>query len=121
MIGDFKIKTEQVDGVAVLRLAGRLNHEAVLVLEKTARELLDAGCDRMVLNMIDVKDLGSSGLGKLLQLKKTLELKRGTLVLSDLSPVVEYTMDLAGLQDAFYTYPNDEKALEAVSPRRPGT
>lgn len=112
-----KIKTTVLEKVAVVKLSGRLNQEAVMLIEDETRELLGTGYDRMVFNMIDVSDLGSSGLGKLLALKRTLEGRGGTFVISEPSPVVEYIMDLAGLGDAFYVYPSDARAVEAISPR----
>ena len=64
--------------------------------------------------MADVTDISSSGIGKLLQIKKDCELKGRILLLADISPVTEYVLDLARLTDMFDICKTEAEALLRV-------
>ncbi|MCE9598577.1 MAG: STAS domain-containing protein [Spirochaetia bacterium] len=106
-----KIATRDVEGVTILKLTGRLTLEEIHSIEAQTKELLANGRSLLVINMIDVRDLSSSGIAKILAIKRTLESRGGMLVLSDLSPVCEHVLDLAGLTEAFVTCKNDAAAI----------
>ncbi|MCB1174897.1 MAG: STAS domain-containing protein [Leptospiraceae bacterium] len=105
------IETSYQKNVVLFKLNGRIDLEQISLLESTFGEHLDKGYTRFILNMVDVRDISSSGLGKILSMFKRLELSNGRLALSDLSAVSEYVLDLAGLADVFPTYRSDEQAL----------
>jgi len=111
-----KIAIREVDGISVLKIAGRLTLEEVTILEDQTRELLAAGRNRIVLNLLDVRDLSSSGIGGILSIKKALEAKGGALALSQLSAVAEYVLDLSRLKDIFPSFPSDETAIQGIKP-----
>lgn len=106
-----KIVTDHREGLTVFKLSGRLTLEEVSGLDKVTRELAAVGHNRCVINMLDIRDLSSSGLGAIFRLKKTLDAKGGALALSTLSAVAEYVLDLARLKDVFNTFPTDDAAI----------
>jgi anti-anti-sigma factor len=107
-----KLGVKETEGIVVLKPVGRLTLEEISELDRQAMELIRAGKDRFVLNMIDVRDLSSSGIAKVLSIKKTLENKGGALVLSELSAVAEYVLDLANLKEAFHVFSSDDAAIK---------
>lgn len=113
-----KIGTKEVNGITILKLAGRLTLEEIHSLEAQTKDLFASGKSRMAINMIDVRDLSSTGIAKILAIKRTLESRGGALVLSDLSPVTEHVLDLAGLMEAFTICKNDAAAIEVLTARK---
>jgi len=112
-----KLAFKEIDGIVVLKPIGRLTLEEIAELDRQATELIRAGKDRFVLNMIDVRDLSSSGIAKVLSIKRTLEVKGGALVLSELSAVAEYVLDLANLKEAFRIFKSDDEAINSLKLR----
>ncbi|MCB1165767.1 MAG: STAS domain-containing protein [Leptospiraceae bacterium] len=110
-----RIESEKRGQVMVLKLQGRVDLENVSELLSAVRTHLAEGEKNFVLNMIDVTDISSTGIGRLLEISKEVQLVRGRLGLSDLSQVVEYVLDLARLSDIFEIFPNDKSAVEALS------
>ncbi len=112
------IASREVDGIVVLKLVGRLTLEEISVLDRIAKEHMRAGRHRFVLNMVDVRDLSSSGLGEILRLQKSAQSKGGGLALADISSVTAYVLDLARLKDIFQSFPSDDAAVNYLK-RRP--
>ena len=110
------IKTEEKDGVAILRIKGRMDLAEIAFLDERVGTLRAQGKKRFVINLVDVTEITSSGIGRILNIYRTLEgVKGGGLALADLSPVVEYVLDLARLADIFPTFPTEEQALEYLN------
>ena len=106
------IKTEEKDGVAVLRIKGRMDLAEIAFLDERVKTLRAQGLNRFVLNLVDVTEITSSGIGRILNIHRTLEgVEGGGLALADLSPVVEYVLDLARLADVFPTFPQEDAAV----------
>lgn len=98
----------------VLRLSGRLTAEQIIMFDNALKKFLSEGHRYFVLNMIDVKDLSSTGIAKILNTVRNVDGKDGCVVLSELSPVVEYVLKLSDMKSAFECYPTDEQALAAL-------
>lgn len=98
-------------------LAGRMTLEYLAILDEKVEQLLRLGYRHLLLNMIDVTDISSSGLVKMLSLQSAVQAKSGALALIEPSPVVEHVLDLAGLADVFSIYDDEQKALYAFGHR----
>lgn len=111
------IKTEERNGVAVLRIKGRMDLAEIAFLDEKVRTLRASGLKRFVLNLIDVTEITSSGVGRILNILRTLEgVRGGGLALAELSAVVEYVLDLARLSDVFPTFATEDQAVEYLTP-----
>jgi anti-anti-sigma factor len=66
----------------------------------------------VVLNMSSISEISSSGIGKLLGLKKSLEASGKRLALVELSPVAAYVLELARLDDMFAIFKEESSALK---------
>ena len=105
------IDTKKIDDIVVFKLMHRIDLEQIQELNQKFQEFLEDNHRFFVLNMIDVKDISSSGIGQVLDMFHRLDACCGRLVLSDLSAVCEYVLDLARLTDIFPTYRNDAEAI----------
>ncbi|MCB1327019.1 MAG: STAS domain-containing protein [Spirochaetales bacterium] len=109
-----KIESEEQQGTVVFRIEGRMDLSHVPLIDDHVRRYLEKGLRYFILNMVDVRDISSSGIGKILQLSRQLDDRGGRLVLADLSPVCEYVLDLAQLSDVIPTYKTEAEAVNAL-------
>ena len=115
-----ELQTRQEGQVTIVRLAGRLDLGSIRLLQDGLKGFLDRGTRVFLLRMVDVTDLSSSGVARLLQLKQSAEAGNATLALLEPSAVVEYVLDLAGMGDQFRRYDDEATALlELGGARRP--
>lgn len=105
------LSTEIRDAVAVVRLAGRLDSTASPELERLLLDTLERGTARLVIDFSAADYISSAGLRVLLVVLRRLDLRRGRLVLSALTPPVHQVFDLAGLLPLFQTSPTLEEAV----------
>ncbi len=109
-----QIDVRNFDRASVLSLKGRLDLEHVARLSESVMEALNRSQRFIVLNMIDVTDISSTGIGRILQLSRECESRGAVMALSDTSAVVDYVLDLARLKDIFQIYGSDQEALEKL-------
>lgn len=109
-----RIKATRNGSAVTLRLSGRLTLEEIPWLTKSLEEQSGSDIRTYILHMADVTDISSSGIGKLLQIKKDCEVKGRILLLADISPVTEYVLDLARLTDMFDICKTEAEALLRV-------
>ena len=107
-----KIENRTVDGVAVMRLEGRLVRG---VGDELLRDRLDdlfaEGHRRIVLDLSEVPLIDSSGIGELVAGKKVADELGGRIRLVRLEDRVEKTLRLSLILPLFETYPTVEEAL----------
>jgi anti-anti-sigma factor len=109
-----RIQVKRHEKFAVLRLGGRLTLDQIQELDETARSLLLEGFRFFVLNLIDVTDISSTGIGRILSLHRSVEVQKGAIVLTELSAVCEYVLELARLTDVFEIHKREEDAIRSV-------
>lgn len=102
------------DDIVILDLSGHMDLEHIRDLDKIFNQYYEEGYRKFVLVMLDVKDISSSGIGRILSLFKKLELVNGRLALAELSAVSEYVLDLARLKDIFPIYKNRQDAIDSM-------
>jgi len=108
------IEINQRHTAKVLRVNGRMDLERIAILDDTIQELLDHGCCEFVLNLIDVTDISTTGIQRMLTLLGKIEARKSRLVLTDLSPVCEYVLDLADMTDTFTVFDTEDEALAGL-------
>lgn len=112
-----EIGVQKRGNVLILKLKGRLDLENVGRLNERVTEARGQAARFIVLNMIDVTDLSSTGIGRIYNLMKECELEGIRILISDPSAVVEYVLDLARMKDVFHIFPSDEQALSFAAQR----
>lgn len=107
-----EVSTKQLRRCDVVTVKGRIDASTVEELSKALAVIKNAGRYNIVLNMRDVTYLSSAGLSEMIDTQKACKhLKRGEMVLADISPRVKEVLELAGLTPLFKIF---ETEIEAV-------
>ncbi|MEQ9362975.1 MAG: STAS domain-containing protein [Leptospirales bacterium] len=110
-----KIESRTEDGVVVLHAGGRMTLDQITDLDFAVRRHLEGGARKFVLNLADVTDISSTGVGRLYQLHTNLELSQGRMILADISQVCEYVLDLARMNDVFTIMTSEAAAIKELA------
>ena len=99
------------NGVAVLRLKGRLDLASGSALKDEIKGLFEADVNSIHLNLAEVEFINSSGLGTLVSIMKETRLRKGRLTLSDLASYVKEIFDITQLSHIFEIFSTQQEAL----------
>jgi anti-sigma B factor antagonist len=110
-----KLETEQVGGVTVLTLEGKLtvDHNAG-ALGQTVRNLSDAGRTAVVLDLTKVDYVDSLGIEAIVASHISLTKRGGRLAVTGLSPRVRHLLEITRLSEILETHPDRSQALEGL-------
>lgn len=116
---DLQIEQRETEGIVILDLKGRL----ILGLEDLAlrqrlQALREAGHTNVVLNLKEVSDMDTTGLGTLIFCAMKFREAGGRLVLLNLSPSHSQLSNAVKLNTAFEIYPDEVAALNSFFPER---
>lgn len=112
MIGD--IAVIDLDGKVTIGETNRQLHEAL-------RSLVNAGTNKIVLNLKKVKVIDSSGLGEIVAGYSTLKAHGGRLVLTNMPTRVTDLMTITKLYTVFDVFETEAEALSALQDSTPIT
>ncbi len=102
--------------VQVIRLRGDLKlGEPVETLRQTLSGLIEGGELEIVLNLIEVRMIDSSGIGLLVRYLTSLKRLEGTLELVAPSKLAVQTMKLVGVYNLFPVFDTEDAAIMALS------
>ena len=101
----------QANGVAVVRLAGRLDLLSAADVKQRLLEAVDAGHARLVVDIGEVTFIDSSGLGALIGGLKAARLAGGGLCLVRPGEQARLILELTTLDRVLRTFPTTEEAL----------
>lgn len=105
------ITTRQHKRCVAVAVSGRIDGATAPEFESSLTELTGQGTRNIVLDMSEVEFLSSSGLRVLLTTRKSLGKVGGRLALAQPSQRVTDTLDIAGIDILFDTYPDREGAI----------
>lgn len=108
-----KVNTLMKDGLPVLRLAGELDVSQANRLRSHAKELMAQGHKSIVLSMVHLDYLDSSGLGSLVALAKLFRETGGRMVLIT-NDFVDEILAITRLNDVFEHADSERSALESL-------
>jgi anti-sigma B factor antagonist len=102
----------QVGDVSVVRPSGKISiGEGEVVLRDTVDDLLEAGHDRILVNLEDVPSMDSAGLGELVACLKRTEAAGGALKLLHPTESVANLLSQTKLGDSFEIFDDEETGL----------
>jgi len=115
MSPDFTIDvTDPRAGIAVVRVAGRLEARAAQELRRRCSDLREEGRLKIVINLSGVSFVASSGIGTLLALTEESKESGGSVQLAALSQAVAAVVDLLNLTEFLAIFDTESKAMETV-------
>ena len=107
---DIEVTTQ--DGVKVLKLRGRMSIGPTLDrFDKTVSELLKQGQNKIVLDVEEVPQIDSSGIGMLVRHLATAKKEGGAIRLLKPSKFTMHTLKIVGLLNLFSTYEDLPQAI----------
>ena len=99
------------DGVAVVRLVGRLDLASAEAVKQQLVQAVGAGHRQLVVDLDGVDFLDSSGLGALIGGLKVARVARGNLRIARPNDQVRLVLELTTLDRVLYPYTTVEEAL----------
>lgn len=105
------IEVERTDGSSVIRLTGEIDMLTTPALRAKVNEELQGGPSVLILDMLSVEFLGSSGLALLVEALDESRNRDVSLRLVANSRPVSRPLQATGLTDLFALYPSVEDAL----------
>ena len=114
-----EITQREYEGIQILDLKGRLTlGQEDLDFRSELERLLTAGMYRVALNLSDLRELDSTGLGTLLSALRKLRQAGGTLAIYNMHPAHIEQMVEAQLEAALEVFPTEQDAIDSFFPDR---
>ncbi len=98
----------------ILSCKGRMDAHVSDRLKATVQELLEGGCDRLVLDLEGLEFLDSSGLGALVSCLRRVKERKGQIRLSGLRPEVRSIFDITRVSRLFHICSDVEEAVKSL-------
>lgn len=115
-MSNLTIAERKKDDVLILDLKGKIKlGDENINLHQTLRKLADRGEKKILLNLADVTNIDSSGLGELVAGYTSLEKDGGEMKLLHLTDHVAELMMITKLLTVFDVFDNEEIALASFS------
>jgi len=106
-----EITQKEYKRVNAVEISGRIDSATAGEFESILVDLAERGRNNIVLDMSAVEFISSAGLRVLVTIRKAVQSAGGDLVLAEPSDRVTDTLEIAGLDVLFSTYPDRESAI----------
>jgi len=108
-----QINLEEIDGVSVIGLDGRLNVTTAADLEKTFNALFQEKKTKILIECRKLDYISSAGLRVLLAAAKLFKKSNGEIVLSGLIPGVKQVFEISGFTSIFQIFATKDDAVKS--------
>jgi anti-sigma B factor antagonist len=109
----FSVSVRQEGPVTVVDISGTVTYNEAGALHETFLELLRKGRTKILLNLSNVTQLDSSGIGALARAFATVRGKGGDLKMMQLSKQVQRLLEITNLCTIFEDYSDETSALRS--------
>lgn len=109
-----ELKEEQVQGVTVLQVTGRLDSTTSPALGERLSSILDTSKARLLVDFSQLEYISSAGFRVLLQAAKRADQNSAKLVLCGVSGKVRQLFDLGGFLDLFSITATRDEGITAA-------
>jgi anti-sigma B factor antagonist len=109
-----KIQTMEEGGITVVSVAGKIDVMTAPAFESALKDLIGRGRLRLALDFGEVGYISSAGLRVILLSAKTLNGKKGALLLVNPRGPVKEAFEISGFGSIFKIYDSVEAAVEAA-------
>jgi anti-sigma B factor antagonist len=108
---DFNIEATERDGATVLTLRGEIDVYTAPQLRQAIVDLVDGGATNIIVDMVQVDFLDSTGLGALVEGLRRIQSNDGTLSIVATQGKILKIFDITGLDKAFAIHASVDEAL----------
>jgi anti-sigma B factor antagonist len=116
---NFSIRIRQAGIVSLVDVSGRLTSFETGALRDSISRLLKKGYKDILLNLIGLQYLDSSGIGELARIYVSVVKQNGQMKVIGLSSKVEEILKITHLYRVFPEFPDEEAALKSFPENRP--
>lgn len=112
------IDVAELNGAAIVRPLGtRVDLQVAGEFRTALLQLIDVGHHRLVVDLVNVEFMDSSGLGALVAALKTLRLLKGggDIRLANVRPSVVALLEIIRLHRVFFSYPTVDQAVQSFT------
>lgn len=92
------------EGVSVISLSGRFDVHSSPEFRRSSSEVMNAGCNRIVVDLAEVEEIDGFGLAVLVGLMSRLRKVGGKMVLTGVNPELRQRFEMTWLEGVFPTY-----------------
>ena len=111
-----KTSTRQVDGVAIVDLSGRITlGEASVAVRDAINDLIGKGNKKILLNLVEVNYIDSSGIGVLVSSFSTVRTQGGELKLVNPSKRISDLLKITKVYSLFDVKENEAAAVASFT------
>lgn len=103
---------EEKDGIVELNISGRLDAVSAVEADKDFSSVIDAGHERLLVNLTNLDYISSAGLRVLLVVAKRIQQNGGKVVLCSLSANVKEVFEISGFSSIFNIFPTSDEAID---------
>jgi len=116
LLEKLKTSTRQVEGVTIVDLSGRITlGEASVAVRDVINDLMGKGNKKILLNLVDVNYIDSSGIGVLVSGFSTVRSKGGELKLVNLSKRISDLLKITKVYSLFDVKDDEATAVASFS------
>ena len=109
-----RITTDQLaEGIGLIAAAGYINNEGGQAIADAATELIDGGCETLLIDLDGTRIINSIGVSILLEILEKLMDEKGRLAFCNLTPTIAKTFEIMGLVQYASVY-QDRSAAQAA-------
>lgn len=112
---DLNVKVRRSGKIPIIDLSGDVDSYTCSRLGEVIRDLIDEGEVRMVVSMVGVDYIDSSGLGTLVGGMKRATDHSGGLAITGASPQIQKVLSITGLVRVFDVYKDEAEAARSLS------
>ena len=110
------ISTDRLtDGVGLIAAAGYINNEGGQAIADAATDLMDEGCQTLVIDLEGTRIINSIGVSILLEILEKLMDEKGRLAFCNLTPTISKTFEIMGLVQYASVYEDRSAAQAAIT------
>jgi anti-anti-sigma factor len=102
------------DGYGLIAAAGYINNEGGQAIADAATELIENGCDTLLIDLDGTRIINSIGVSILLEIMEKLLEDKGRLAFCNLTPTISKTFEIMGLVQYATIYPDRNAARDAL-------
>ncbi|MEX2054991.1 MAG: STAS domain-containing protein [Candidatus Andersenbacteria bacterium] len=112
----YEITTEKVGDVTVVHFVGDqiMSELQVQELGKKLKQLIEGGCEKVVVNFRKIEFMSSAFLGKLITLQKIVDARFGNMVFCRIRPEIYEVFAITKLNKLFSIKDEEVDALAAM-------
>ena len=103
---------KEKDGVIELNISGRLDAVSAVEADRDFSKVVDAGHERLLINLANLDYISSAGLRVLLVVAKRVQQNGGKVVLCCLSGNVKEVFEISGFASIFKIFPSNDEAVK---------